>query len=198
VSLTGRSEGEGDGRFLETQEPGIYVLASDTVVVEAAKQSPLDGANAPGAPPRKWIEVSVLGGWFVAYEELTPVFATLMSPGRGGVPKRNVPAIETASTPTGRFRIDGKFVTATMVSSTNERIVHSEVQYVQNFHGPHALHAAYWHDAWGEPKSGGCINLSPLDAKQMFEWTDPPVPRGWHGLRASSDAGTSTVVLVHR
>ncbi|WP_438009924.1 L,D-transpeptidase family protein [Sorangium sp. So ce321] len=198
VGLTGRAEVEDGERFLETQEAGIYVLADDAVVVEAAKRSPLEGENDPSSPPRKWIEVSVLGGWFVAYEELTPVFATLISPGRGGVPQKDIPAIETAATPTGRFRIDGKFVTATMVSSSNDNIVHSEVQFVQNFHGPHALHGAYWHDAWGELKSGGCVNLSPIDAKQMFAWTDPPVPEGWHGLRASRDAGRSTVVLIHR
>ncbi|WP_437899763.1 L,D-transpeptidase family protein [Sorangium sp. So ce124] len=198
VGLTGRAELEDGERFLETQEPGVYVRADDTVVIEAAKSSPLEGEADPSSPPRKWIEVSVLGGWFVAYEELTPVFATLISPGRGGVPRQGIPAIETAATPTGRFRIDGKFVTATMVSSTNDKIVHSEVQFVQNFSGPHALHGAYWHDAWGEPKSGGCVNLSPIDAKQMFAWTDPPVPEGWHGLRASRDAGRSTVVLIHR
>lgn len=198
VGLTGRAEVEDGERYLETQEPGIYVLEDDAVVIEAAKRSPLDGENDPSAAPRKWIDVSVLGGWFVAYEELTPVFATLISPGRGGVPRKGIPAIETAATPTGRFRIDGKFVTAMMVSSSNDNIVHSEVQFVQNFHGPHALHGAYWHDAWGELKSGGCVNLSPIDAKQMFAWTDPPVPDGWHGLRASRDAGRSTVVLIHR
>ncbi|WP_441287414.1 L,D-transpeptidase [Sorangium sp. KYC3313] len=197
VGLTGRAEVEDGERLLETQEPGVYVRADDAVVIEAAKRSPLEGDGDPSSP-RKWIEVSVLGGWFVAYEELTPVFATLISPGRGGVPRQGIPAIETAATPTGRFRIDGKFVTATMVSSTNDRIVHSEVQFVQNFSGPHALHGAYWHDAWGEPKSGGCVNLAPIDAKQMFAWTDPPVPEGWHGLRASRDAGRSTVVLIHR
>ncbi|CAN92751.1 MULTISPECIES: L,D-transpeptidase [Sorangium] len=197
VGLTGRAEVEDGERLLETQEPGVYVRADDAVVIEAAKRSPLEGDGDPSSP-RKWIEVSVLGGWFVAYEELTPVFATLISPGRGGVPRQGIPAIETAATPTGRFRIDGKFVTATMVSSTNDKIVHSEVQFVQNFSGPHALHGAYWHDAWGEPKSGGCVNLSPIDAKQMFAWTDPPVPEGWHGLRASRDAGRSTVVLIHR
>ncbi|WP_437320036.1 L,D-transpeptidase [Sorangium sp. So ce385] len=198
VGLTGRAEVEDGERFLETQEPGVYVLADDAVVIEAAKRAPLEGENDASSPPRKWIEISVLGGWFVAYEELTPVFATLISPGRGGVPQKGIPAIETAATPTGRFRIDGKFVTATMVSSSNDNIVHSEVQFVQNFHGPHALHGAYWHDAWGELKSGGCVNLSPIDAKQMFAWTDPPVPEGWHGLRASRDAGRSTVVLIHR
>ena len=85
-----------------------------------------------------------------------------------------------------------------MVSSTNDLVVHTEVQYVQNFHGPHALHGAYWHDSWGEPKSGGCINLSPIDAKRVFDWTEPELPKGWYGMRSVADVGAVTAVWVHR
>ncbi|AKT41838.1 uncharacterized protein CMC5_060490 [Chondromyces crocatus] len=198
VGLTGRTEGEGKARYVETKQAGVWLLESDTTVLEQAEKIPFTKAAEPGAPPRKWLEVSVLGGWLIAYEEATPVFATLISPGRGGIPTKGVAAIETAATPTGTFRVDGKFRTATMVSSTNDLIVHSEVQYVLNFSGPHALHGAYWHDAWGEPKSGGCVNLAPIDAKQIFAWTDPPVPEGWHGMRAVSEMGRSTVVKIHR
>jgi hypothetical protein len=45
----------------------------------------------------------------------------------------------------------------------------------------YAFHAAYWHDAFGAPKSHGCVNLSPIDARWLFHFTEPPVPRGWHG-----------------
>jgi hypothetical protein len=85
-----------------------------------------------------------------------------------------------------------------MVSSSNDLIVHTEVQYVQNFHGPHALHGAYWHDLWGEPKSGGCINLAPIDAKRVFEWTEPELPKDWYGMRSVADVGAVTAVWVHR
>ena len=70
--------------------------------------------------------------------------------------------------------------------------------FIQNFSGPHALHAAYWHDAWGQPKSGGCVNLSPIDAKWLFEWTEPKVPEGWYGLRAAKNFGLATEVILHR
>ncbi len=38
-----------------------------------------------------------------------------------------------------------------------------------------ALHSTYWHNAFGRPKSRGCINLKPADAKWLFRWTNPPV-----------------------
>jgi hypothetical protein len=48
-----------------------------------------------------------------------------------------------------------------------------------------ALHASYWHDKFGEGRSHGCVNLSPLDAHRLYFWTDPDVPPGWtmsHGV----------------
>lgn len=191
--------------FYETAEPGIYASEDDTTVVRAAEKAPfMQSANpseleagAGGRPPT-WLDVSVLGGWLVAYEGLKPVYTTLISPGRGGVPVPGKDPLSTASTPVGRFRIDGKFRTSTMVSSTDENLVHTEVQYIQNFSGPHALHGAYWHSAWGEKKSGGCVNLAPKDAKWLFEWSEPKVPIGWHGLRATKIFGNSTEVYIHR
>ncbi|HWA77859.1 MAG TPA: L,D-transpeptidase, partial [Polyangiaceae bacterium] len=56
-----------------------------------------------------------------------------------------------------------------------------DVPYVQYFKDNYALHAAYWHDGFGAPRSHGCINLAPLDARWLFHWTDPPVPPAWHG-----------------
>ena len=66
--------------------------------------------------------------------------------------------------------------------------------YVQYFQDGYALHAAYWHDVFGMPKSHGCINLSPEDARRIFFWTEPKVPEGWHG---AAKALTGTVVFIH-
>ena len=122
----------------------------------------------------------------IAYEDTKPVFATLIAPGRGGVPTKGIDPIETASTPVGAFRVDGKFWTGTM---TNKAFVHADVPYVLNFHGAHALHMAYWHDNWGEKTSGGCINLSPEDSRWFFLWSEPAIPPGWHGMRSDKEFG---------
>ncbi len=199
VGLTGDAAKDADGKrtFLATREPDLWILESDAAVVRAAERAPPQ-VEALTSGRRTWIDVSILGGTLVAYEGTTPVFATLISPGRGGVPVEGKDPLETAATPTGTFRVDGKFVTATMVSSTNDLLVHTEVQYVQNFHGPHALHGAYWHDGWGEKKSGGCVNLSPLDAQRLFGWSEPKMPEDWYGLRSVPEMGPATVVVVHR
>jgi lipoprotein-anchoring transpeptidase ErfK/SrfK len=66
---------------------------------------------------------------------------------------------------------------------------------VQNFSGPYALHTAYWHDDWGDGASGGCVNLSPLDARYLFDFTEPRVPPGWHAVRREAGGPTTRVVL---
>jgi hypothetical protein len=38
-----------------------------------------------------------------------------------------------------------------------------------------AIHGAFWHNAFGEKRSHGCINVAPEDAKWIFRWTTPYV-----------------------
>jgi hypothetical protein len=194
--VTGEEVALGKDRYVATREEGIFAKADDATVITVATPPSAKIMEAPGRGT--WLDVSVLGGWLVAYEKTKPVFATLISPGRGGIPFEGKDPLETASTPLGNFRVDGKFLWASMVSSTNSDLVHSEVQYVQNFHGPHALHGAYWHDVFGEPKSGGCINLSPIDSRWVFAFTEPALPPGWHGIRATDYSAYATIVSVHR
>jgi len=67
---------------------------------------------------------------------------------------------------------------------------------IQYFAAGFALHGAYWHDVFGIARSHGCINLAPIDARYVFQWTDPPVPKGWHGINVGADMGEGTGVVV--
>jgi hypothetical protein len=130
-----------------------------------------------GLPGGKWIDVSIEQQTLVAYEGDKPVFVTLVSTGLDGM---GDPAT-TRATVRGRYRIHTKHVTATMDSDeAGDEYDLRDVPYVQYFTQGYALHAAYWHDAFGTPKSHGCVNLTPSDARFLFHWTDPPVPQGWH------------------
>jgi len=71
-----------------------------------------------------------------------------------------------------------------------------DVPWIQYFAAGYALHGSYWHDVFGIPRSHGCVNLSPIDARVVFRWTDPPVPDGWHGINIGSDMGTGTTVVI--
>jgi hypothetical protein len=55
-------------------------------------------------------------------------------------------------------------------------------------------HGAFWHDRFGRVRSHGCVNLAPVDARWLFTWSTPEVPRAWHGL--STGGGTWVVITA--
>ncbi len=197
---------EHDGqRYLETLEQGpggepLFVSEKDATVAEAASQ--LAAGVTPG---QKWIAVSITQGTLIAYEGLTPVFATLMSPGRGGVPTPGHDDVADSTTPTGTYNITFKDRAATMSPDkpgTPRTHFIADVPHVQYFKAPFALHGAYWHERFGEPASAGCVNVSPLDAETLFAWTDPPVPDDWQGATGAGAPGNAngktTAIVVGR
>ncbi|MBM4374553.1 MAG: L,D-transpeptidase [Deltaproteobacteria bacterium] len=195
ATLTGRTEGEGRARAHETRD-GRWLRGGELAIARQAPVVPPMVATSGGR--KTWVDISLFAGTLVAYEDEKPVYATLVSPGRGGPPVPGKTTLSTASTPIGTYAVLGKFTTATMISSTVSTLVHTEVQYTQNFEGPYSLHGAYWHDRWGLKKSAGCVNLAPIDAHRLFAWTDPPLPEGWHGMKSTSDTRARTLVNIRR
>jgi hypothetical protein len=185
LPITGKRIRIGGEAYLEVKTGG-YIRDAELVRIDAVKTRP--GWATPG---RTWIEVSILEQSLVAYEGEKPVYVTLVSTGADGLgdPK------ETHSTIRGQFLIHTKHVTTTMSGDeVGDEFDLREVPYVQYFIEGYALHAAYWHDSFGRPRSHGCINLSPLDARWLFHWTDPPVPEGWHGAMTLREG---TLVHIH-
>jgi hypothetical protein len=139
----------------------------------------------------KWIDINISKQTLVAYEGTKAVFATLVSTGEAGLGDPT----QSKSTTRGIYRINTKHISATMDSEVvGEEFELRDIPYVQYFQDGYALHAAYWHDGFGQPRSHGCVNLSPEDARRLFFWTDPPVPPGWHGVMKGL---TGTIVFTH-
>jgi hypothetical protein len=203
VRLTGAEVGAERRRFHETRDHDaagapLYIAGADASVVEPASKVPI-GVK----PTQKWIVVHLSEGTLVAYEGLRPVYTTLMSPGRGGVPVAGRDPVEASTTPLGVFYVTFKDRATTMThDKPGEPRTHwiADVPFTQYFDPPFALHAAYWHDRFGEETSAGCINVSPTDAEVLFEWSDPKVPEGWQGATGSGapENGATTAVVVRR
>jgi lipoprotein-anchoring transpeptidase ErfK/SrfK len=140
------------------------------------------------APDEKWIAVNRTEQTVAAYEGDQMVFATLVSTG-----------LPWWQTPDGLFRIWTKRRIGDMTggSPTGEYYyLVQDVPWTMYFHGPYALHAAYWHDDFGYEHSRGCVNLSPRDARWLFEWSSPSVPGDQ--VEMFSNAGNpGTWVYVH-
>jgi hypothetical protein len=184
VALTGNSQND----LLETQE-GTWIHGKALYLFR--KRSSWPGFLKEGNE-MKWIDVSLRDQTLVAYEGRRAAFVARVSTGAGGEGDPET----THATIKGMYRIQSKHVTATMSGDRAEGNDYSlaDVPYVQYFHHDYALHAAYWHEKFGTPRSHGCINLSPLDAAWIFEWTDAPLPPEWHGIETH---GEGTLVFIH-
>ena len=165
---------------------GFWVSDREVSRLDPARRMPAWGKNG-----ERWIDINITKQTLVAYDGTKPVFATLVSTGEAGLGDPE----KSKSTKRGIFRIDRKHLTATMSSSeVGEEFELNDIPFAQYFEGGYALHAAYWHDDFGVPKSHGCINLSPDDARRLFFWTEPRIPPDWHSVQRSL---TGSVVFVH-
>lgn len=172
-----------------------YYRTSDGVFVRARNVRLITGHEPPTdlAPGEKWIDVNLDHQSLVAYEGTTPVYVTLISSGlrRRGSPTQNYETIQ------GGFRIQSKHVATTMDGNSNDGPYSIEdVPWVMYFEQSFALHGAFWHNGFGYMHSHGCVNLSPPDARWVFNWSEPRLPAGWHAAYASA-ATPGTRVYVH-
>ena len=165
---------------------GFWLSDREVSRLDPARRMPAWGKNG-----ERWLDVNITKQTLVAYDGTKPVFATLVSTGEAGLDDPS----KSKATKRGIFRIDRKHVTATMDSDVvGEQFELRDIPFVQYFEGGYALHAAYWHNDFGVPRSHGCINLAPDDARRLFYWTEPKIPPGWHTVRRPL---TGSVIFVH-
>lgn len=171
---------------------GTLLLAGGQAIAAGAVRRPALHAPPPQVQPReRWIDVDLERQVLVAYAGAVPLYATLISSGRSRKATR---------TPRGAFRIWVKLRSSDMRDREAYELERSysleQVPWVQYFEQGYGLHAAFWHDRFGERQSRGCINLSPRDARYLFEFTQPALPPGWFAIRPTPDH-PGTLVVVH-
>ena len=118
------------------------------------------GTSSPSPPSGghtgRWIDINLSAQRLTAYAGNTPVRSTLVSTGLPRTP-----------TPTGRYRIYAKYVSAPM---SGPGYYLSNVPYVMYFYRSYSLHGTYWHSNFGHPMSHGCVNLPTPEAKWLYSW----------------------------
>ena len=162
-----------DGRWWRVPDglgPGVDGFVSDEEGVRRWSTAP---PPTELHPDRLWVDVDVRQQMLTVYEGLRPIYVTLTSTGKRG-----------NSTPLGSFRIYDKMATVDMMSrddAPEDDQYHVEaVPWSMHFWPRYALHGAYWHWGFGNRASHGCVNLSPRDAKWIFDRLHPVLPDGWH------------------
>lgn len=190
ISLTGNERRASGKHYAETKS-GLWI---ETKQFRIAKiKAPTADLNGEAT----WIHLSLSQNTLVAYRGERAVYATLHSPGRGGT-HRGKGSVRNYTTPLGSFPINWKERWGTMSpdggAPTSFWI--SDVMWTQYFKQPYAIHGAYWHERFGEPQSAGCPNLSPEDAHWLFQFTEPRLPEGWHGIAPTQGEPTTWIVLT--
>jgi lipoprotein-anchoring transpeptidase ErfK/SrfK len=150
---------------------------------------------SPDIPAReKRIEVSLARQELMAFEGQRLVLRTRISSGiPDSRPKDNgIPTI----TPDGVFHVTKKTPMRHMgdghITADLEAYELPGVPWVSFFHETGvAFHGTYWHTDYGTPRSHGCVNMRPEEAKWLYRWTTPQASVS-HRLR--SGHGTTVVV----
>jgi hypothetical protein len=158
---------------------GEWIQAADVRVFAPVDPPPLL------LPNERWIDVDLDNQILVAFEGMTPVYATMVSSGAKDTP-----------TLTGMYRIWLKNSEANMSNlKAEDPYSVATVPWTEFFYSEDdlALHTAYWHDAFGKPRSHGCVNLAPRDARWLYYWSDPQVSPGWTASSGVVEAPGSVV-----
>jgi lipoprotein-anchoring transpeptidase ErfK/SrfK len=178
------AETSADDRFIRIAHGRIaegWVARADLRI--AALAAPPAGT----ASDERWFDIDLDEQVLVAYEGTRPVYATLVSTGK-----------RKHRTPTSITRVASKLETATMTSEKRELYSVADVPWTMYYDHNFALHTSYWHDGFGDPRSHGCINLAPRDARALYHWSSPDVPPGWTAVYGDADNPGSLIRVRSR
>ncbi|HLA43747.1 MAG TPA: L,D-transpeptidase, partial [Aggregatilineales bacterium] len=109
-----------------------------------------------------WIAVDLYEQVLVAYDEDTPVFATLVSTGLPDWPTRE-------GTFQTYWRLSNGYMTG--AEGQSDYYLVESVPYTMYFDESISLHGTYWHDDFGYRHSHGCVNMTITDAHWVFQWS---------------------------
>ncbi len=125
---------------------------------------PMDGPP-PGVDGDRWVDVNLYEQTVSVYQGNRLAFATIISSG-----------IDPFWTRPGLFQIREKLETTPMRGSfeidRSDYYYLEDVPWAMYFDEARAFHGAYWHTGYGYPRSHGCVNMSPGDARWLFDWAE--------------------------
>jgi len=181
-NFSGQFESDLKVAYFEGQELGVLGFSEERPHVL--------GVSADG---ERYIEVDLSEQKLRAWDGGNLFLETLVSSGLPWWP-----------TPQGEFRIWVKLRYTRMEGGEGRYYYNLPnvpfVMYFQNDQVPswrgYGLHGAYWHNAFGTPRSHGCVNLPIPEAEKLYYWVTPTLPEGKGSTYASSE-NPGTRIIIH-
>jgi hypothetical protein len=148
---------EADGVKWYLIGPDEWIEGRQAALVYPAASPPDGVANG------RWIEINLFEQTISVYDNNHLVFATLVSTG-----------IDSWWTRPGLFQISEKVDSTPMSgffeTDQSDYYYLEDVPWTMYFDQKRAIHGAYWHNQFGYQRSHGCVNLSPGDARWLYQW----------------------------
>jgi lipoprotein-anchoring transpeptidase ErfK/SrfK len=183
-------------RISEGDDPSpAFLRAVHVRPITADEIAPLS-PDVPGEAKR--IEVDLARQQMTAFEYEQPVFSARVS--TGAVLTLPDGTVTDRRTTTGEHSVFLKILGQRMNGGSAGDADYYNlpgVSWVSYFTGSGiAFHGTYWHNDYGRPRSRGCVNMLPEDAKWVFRWTQPGpnLDERWI-RRAARSAGTRVTVF---
>ncbi|MEK9206946.1 MAG: L,D-transpeptidase [Patescibacteria group bacterium] len=181
------------GKAEENEKIGYFMGKKVSVPAELAQNTDVSknvlGDSTTGAD--KHIYIDLTQQKLYAKENGTTVYEFLISSGKWG------------RTPTGEFTTWIKLQSTRMKGGNPDLGTYynlPNVPYTMYFYGSgipksrgYGIHGAYWHNNFGHPMSHGCINVSPENAKILYDWANPPAT-GYSTKVDSKNPGTPITI----
>ena len=194
-----RTRKDDDGQIYYRVNPNYYG-GVDMLWVKAEVMRPILPEEIQPITPQvedKRIVVDVIQQSLSCYEGNTEVFFCRVSTGAKFDAFGNL--VDKWSTPLGKHRISRKYLTLQMSGGTTGAGYDLPgIGWTSIFvTGGVAIHSTFWHYDYGVPRSHGCVNVKPEDAKWIFLWTQPVVSynSGLADVSVSGEASTPVEVV---
>jgi lipoprotein-anchoring transpeptidase ErfK/SrfK len=110
---------------------------------------------------QRWIEINLSDRTLTAWEGGAAIFAATVATGTD-----EDPTLE------GIFTVQSMYPVAEMKgkSADGKPYEIEDVPFVLYYDGSYAIHGAYWHDAFGEFITHGCVNVPVDEAEWLYNW----------------------------
>ncbi|MCA9962343.1 MAG: L,D-transpeptidase [Chloroflexota bacterium] len=153
---------------------GYWVRQTFVSLVDASPRPEEVGAN------EYWVEVDLYEQSFAAYEGDRMVYAGLISSGLNRWPTNE-----------GLFQVWSRHTEVKMSGAEGKVDYYfiEDVPHTMFFDDEIALHGAYWHDRFGYKHSHGCVNMPPLAAEWVFNWSEEAPNDLWVWVHTSDPHG---------